>query len=73
MNSGDPRTWCVTQAAAHKAALACVQLGLAAADEVTRLVEASAGRPAVLLHHVISRHPSLVELRRWLFESGDDR
>ena len=57
--------------AAQKAAQACVALGLAAANEVPRLIAASESRPAVLLHHVLSRHPSLVGVRRWLFDGGD--
>lgn len=60
------------EAAAHKAAQACVALGLAVAAEMPGLVVESGSRPAVLLHHVLSRHPSVVALRRWLFE-GDDR
>lgn len=69
--NGKPVDLVRDDAAAHKAAQACVELGLAAADEVPALVAASESRPSVLLHHVLSRHPSLVELRRWLFEGGD--
>lgn len=60
-------------AAAHKAAQACVALGLAEPEEIARIVAASESRPAVLLHHILSRHPSLVELRRWLFEDSDEK
>lgn len=68
---GNPNELVCDDAAAQKAARACVELGLAAADEVPGLVAKSESRPAVLLHHVLSRHPGLVELRRWLFEGED--
>ncbi|MDC0676077.1 DEAD/DEAH box helicase [Nannocystis radixulma] len=70
---GNPDDLVRDDAAAHNAARACVELGLAAADEVPGLVAKSESRPAVLLHHVLSRHPGLVELRRWLFEGDGEK
>lgn len=59
-------------ALARKAAETCVGLGLADAAEVDALIAASENRPAVLLHGVLSRHPRLVALRKWLFQGRDD-
>jgi ATP-dependent helicase YprA (DUF1998 family) len=57
---------------ARKAAHACLTLGLLEESEIEELVARSEGTPARLIHHVVSRHPRLVALRRWLF-AGRER